>query len=308
VLIKPSGARVYTPGGKPAKKSEYESFTSLSKWFDCPVSYFKHYSERVREPVSKELIFGRAWHGTVEDALVEKMWHGRNMAVNELQNRWHQRWLLELFLARDEMTWKGDQSPEDYFKLGLKLIETWRADYLPGLDPAGVEKSFWIEMTGLKRALYGKIDLMTVDGHLIDHKTSSRTYAELVKIGRVNPRDIDLQLAIYLGGYQSLTKSWPKTVELHRAVLSNPPVIERVIDTYTPEDVQLIFDTQIKPAIAEIERAWKLKSFVCICGKHKIPVEVLPDSDPKPAEEISAENSVPVKTQEARPDAADVPF
>jgi hypothetical protein len=308
VLIKPSGARVFTPGGRPAKKSEYESFTSLSKWFDCPVTYYKHYSERVREPVSKELIFGRAWHGTVEDALVEKMWHGRNMAVNELQNRWHQRWLLELFLARDEMTWKGDQSLEDYFTIGLKLIDTWRVNYLPDLDPAGVEKPFWIEMTGLKRALYGKIDLMTTDGLLIDHKTSSRTYAELVKIGRVNARDTDLQLAIYYGGYQTLTKSWPMTAVLQRAILSNPPSLERILLPYSSEQVQLVFDTQIKPAIAEIERAWKLKSFICICGKHKLPVEVLPDMTPDSVGENSSENSVPVKTQEARPDVETIPF
>jgi hypothetical protein len=308
VLIKPSGAHIYTPEGRPAKKSEYESFTSLSKWFDCPVTYYTHYSTRIREPISKELLFGRAWHGTVEDALVEKMWHGRNMAVNELQNRWHQRWLLELFLARGDMTWKGDQSPEDFFKLGLQLIETWRADYLPGLSPAGVEKSFWIELTGCKRALYGKIDLMTTDGALIDHKTSSRSYADLIRIGRVNPRDVDLQLAGYLGGYQTLTKSWPVRVELQRAVLSNPPKMETIPLFYTPEQVQMIFDTEIRPAIMEIEEAWKLKSFVCICEKHKRPVEVLPDMAPDPVEEISTENSGPVKVQEVRPDADSVPF
>jgi hypothetical protein len=306
VLVKSS--HIFTPGGKRAHKSDFESFTSLSLWFECPIAYYERYTTRKKEPVSKELIFGRAWHGTLEDALLEKMWHSRDMAAKELQDRWHQRWLFELFMARDDMTWKGDQSPEDFFKLGLTLIDTWRTDYLPGLHPAEVEKSFWIELSGLKRALYGKIDLMTTDKALVDHKTSSRSYSDLISIHRVNPKETDLQLAIYLGGYQTLTKSWPKTVELQRAVLSNPPKLETVGFIYTPDQVQLIFDTQIKPAVAEIEHAWKTKSFACICGKHKRPVEILPDMAPDSVEEISRENSGPVKVQEARPNSADIPF
>lgn len=269
MLVRQSKTRIFKPGGGPAKKAEYESYTSISKFIECPTLYHDHYSRKYREPISKELLFGRAWHALCEDALVEKLWHDRNMDITELLDRWHQRWLIELFLARDDFVWKGDQSPEDYFKTGKLLATTWHRDYLPKIYPEVVEGSFWITLSGVSRAIYGKIDVLTKDGLMIDHKTSSKSWEELKKFGRVDADELDLQMSIYHGGYQVMKKGWPRRVLLHRAVLSDNPFIEVVDLTYTQEQVQKKFDTHIKPTIQAIDDAWKSGVFPCMCGNHK---------------------------------------
>lgn len=265
------GPFVFKPSGEPAKKSEYESVTSLQKFRRCPVIYHEHYAHKFREPISKELIFGRAYHGTVEDALVEKMFNGLNMHPDALQQRWHQRWLMELFLTREEFEWKGmpGESPEDFFNIGSALVADWREKYLPALKPLKTEGSFWLPLRGVKRALYGKFDLITVDGMLVDHKTSSHTWEQLTNSRWFDQSEIDLQMCIYHAAYEVLVKDWPKSCELHRAVTKAPFEVERIALNYTPEEVQKMFDKTIKPAIKEIESMWESGVFPCRCGKHK---------------------------------------
>src|SRR5712664_3673663 len=132
MLVRESGTRKFRPGSVLWRWGD-QSYTSLSKFLECPVIYHKFYSDKLREPISKELLFGRAWHGMCEDALIEKLWHNRNMPLAEVLDRWHQRWLLELFLAREDYIWKGEQSPEDYFKAGVVCATMWQRDYLPAL-------------------------------------------------------------------------------------------------------------------------------------------------------------------------------
>ena len=260
MLIKPTGKRIFKPGGEPARKSEYESYTSLSKYLECPAVYYDYYQLKVRESVSKELIAGRAYHGTLEDALLEKMWKEREMGAAELAERWHQRWLLELFLTREEFEWKGDMSPEDYFKAGGLLVEVWRRDYLPKLEPVAIEEPFWVELSGCKRALFGRLDLVTKDKLVIDHKTSGKPWAIMQ-----HPA-IDLQMAIYHAAHQVNHKCWPERVELHRAIFSGEARIETIDLTYTVDQVQEQFDTVIKPTIQAIEKSWESGVFTCNCS------------------------------------------
>ena len=269
------GPFVIKPGGEPAKKSEYESNTSLQKFLECPVLYHDWYARKFREPASKELVFGRVYHGTLEDALVEKMVNRVNIHPAALQERWHQRWLMELHFTGQDWEWKAEaeahQSPEDWFKMGSDLVQLWRQDYLPALKPKHVEESFWLPLTGVKRAIYGKIDLITDDGLLIDHKTSSVVWKEYTTAPWYRPREVDLQMCIYHAAYESLVKDWPKSCELHRAITSGIE-IERIKLDYSGEEVQKMFDTVIKPAIREIDDMWIAGTFECRCKKHtKVP-------------------------------------
>lgn len=265
MIVKATKTRIFKPGGKAAKKSEYESATSIGKWLECPVLYHEHYTKKFREPISKELLFGRAWHGLCEDALVEKLWHERNMAVSELDEIWGFRWLFEMFMARDEFTWKGEQSPQDFFQSGKKLYQQWQAEYLPKLFPSSkIEKQFWIPITDSPLAVMGFLDLVTVDGLLIDHKTGSRTWKQMGKDENAD----DLQMMIYHGAYQEITDGlWPIACQLHRAVIGVG--METIDMTYKPERVQDYFDKTIKPTLASISRAWKSGDFPCTCKRHK---------------------------------------
>lgn len=268
MLAKPTSNRIIKPGGAFAKKSEYESYTSLSLYRECPVLYYDHYTKHKKEPVSKELIFGRAWHGLCEDALREKEWHGRDMSLRELLGRWHYRWIYELESARDAMEWEGAQSPEDFFKAGRKLVVTWRAMWLPRYNPLAIEEPFFIKVTGCKRAITGKLDLITSDGFVIDHKTSGYTWRELIKNGRVNPKERDLQMSIYHAAYSDLQGRMPRGVMLHRAIIGRNTV-EEVDLTYTLDQVQADIDTIVRPTIKAIEESYETGSFKCTCKKHK---------------------------------------
>jgi hypothetical protein len=245
------------------------------------VEYHDHYAHKFREPISKELVFGRAYHSTLEDALVEKMFNNMNMHPEALQARWHMRWLMAM-QEGETLEWKGmpGESPEDFFNTGSALVAYWREHYLPSLTPRpqGVETPFWLTLKGVERALIGKIDLITANGMLIDHKTSSHEWAQLTKSKWFDQREIDLQMCIYHAAYEALVKDWPQTCELHRAVTKTPYEVERIVLNYSPEEVQKMFDGTIKPAIKEIEAMWKAGEFPCRCKKHK----TTPATAPRP--------------------------
>ncbi len=267
MLAKPTSNRIIKPGGGFAKKSEYESYTSLSLFRECPVAYYDHYAKHKKEPMSKELVFGRAWHGLCEDALREKEWHTRDMSLRELLGRWHYRWIYELEAARDRMEWDGAASPEDFYKNGRRLVNTWRTTYLPRYEPLAIEEPFFIKVTGAKRAIMGKLDLITTDGYVIDHKTSSRTWREQKLAGYV-PQGRDLQMSIYHAAYSEMQGKMPRGVFLHRAIVGTAR-IEEVDLTYTLEEVQSDIDQIVRPNIKKIEECYETGSFKCTCGKHK---------------------------------------
>lgn len=270
------------------------------------MEYHDWYARKMRDPISKELVFGRAYHGTLEDALVEKMWNGMNIHPDALQERWHMRWLLEMREGKD-IEWKGmpGESPEDFFNIGSGLVKYWRENYLPGLKPldGGVETSFWLPLRGVSRALYGKIDLITADGLLVDHKTSSHTWDYLQKSKYFNPQEIDLQMCIYHAAYEAKVKDWPRSCELHRAVTAMPLEVERIALNYTPEEVQHMFDKVIKPAIKEIDQMWAAGIFPCRCKKHTPVAATAPRPVATVAEGYAAGTTGgPVTVEEAQTD------
>jgi PD-(D/E)XK nuclease superfamily protein len=277
------GPYVFKPGGIPAKKSEYESNTSLLKFFECPVIYHDWYAKKFREPASKELVFGRAYHLTLENVLREKAISGLAMHPVAMSQRFEQWMLIEAHYGGD-IDWKLDgpeQSFEAYLALGQTLVGMWREQYLPGLKPATkgkdilVEYGFWLPLEKCKRALMGKIDLITSDGLLVDHKTSSHVWKSITtskfhkahEYNGVQFFEEDLQLAIYIAAYEDKIKDWPKSCELHRAITSSSPEIERIVLDYSADEVQTMFDKVIKPAMREIDGMWS-STFPCRCGKH----------------------------------------
>ena len=257
--IKPTKSRVFHKG---EWVSDYDSYTSISRFLKCPTEYAKFYLTYEKEPVTLPLVLGNAFHGLVEDTLIDKMLSKgiSTMTPASIRSRWEQRWLIELDNAerRGAGLEVENVSPEAYFERGRALTDIWIKDWLPKAKPKDVEVPFTLALSGLDRKIYGRLDSTDEDEDLQDLKTSGRKIA-------VTMEEYRLQFALYHVGFQSLYGRLPKKAWVIRAETKSDPIIEP-IDIWMPKaQLQEIFNETVRPTMLAIQDAWKSGVFECTC-------------------------------------------
>jgi hypothetical protein len=267
--IRPKKQRLWI-GKEPV--DNYESFSSISKFLNCPAAFYRQYILHEHEPTNPYLLFGEAFHETVGDILREKEIAGT--ARPDEVDRWTQRfetwWLMVTRDARRSNTglqWNPTYGPETFVDRGVELVKVWLRDVEPGVDPRGVEEEnvFNLTVTGCTRTVYGKLDVTTRDGGLIDWKTSTRTWNAMKE-------EVMLQVDLYHAGYNSLYGVWPSWAKIDIARTSGRPRIDQVPVDRSVAQVQQSIDKVVRPALQAIEKAWDTQDWPCICGYHSVEV------------------------------------
>ena len=87
-----------------------------------------------------------------------------------------------------ETVFTSDESQGDLRRLGERLVAKYMDEVAPKVEPAAVELDVQGEISGV--AVRGRVDVLDVEGRLIDFKTASR------RPSRVSP-DYAFQLATY---------------------------------------------------------------------------------------------------------------
>lgn len=163
------------------------SYSSLGKYNTCPKQW--HYSYVVypdKQQDSAALRFGSAYHKVLEYTYGGKLWQDA----------------YELALGEFDI---GSQ--KDMLRI---LTSMYMSEVFPQYSSRvlGVESTYHIDIPEIDVPLEMKIDLETVDGVLVDHKT----------VGGYKPSiSHNLQLNIYSYGYYKLKGIMPRSVEFHYA-------------------------------------------------------------------------------------------
>ncbi len=270
---------------------DYESYSSLTVFAKCPVLFYQHYFVKAKEASSPEMLLGAAVHATIEDALWEKKM-GTSFAVEWLIERFRILWGVELFLAKNRLEGIAfkEKSPAKYEAAGVELMGRWYKERLPTIRPDLVEWPFELKISGAKRSVYGRIDLVNKGPIVIDHKSTSRPF-ELMKV------EVRKQFGVYIAAYVQHFDVWPAG-EVH--VLSTKgsgTTVEPM--NLNEDDVQEVLDKFVRPKMIAIDKAWETQRFSCTCGSHKDAVILPGDFIGGPITEAQKAMTAPEKEKES---------
>lgn len=148
------------------------SYSSINTWLMCPRSWRFRYQDKEPAPTSPALIFGSAFHDTIEDFIT------REDSV-PLSVIWEERWTAKV-ADESDVAW-GDDSPASLQKTGERMFsDSDIAATVEGLrlaQPENVEKFVELRVPGVPLPIIGYVDLIAGNGIPCDFKTSSRKWA-----------------------------------------------------------------------------------------------------------------------------------
>jgi len=169
------------------------SFTKLSRYETCPLSYKLHYLDRLKSEPGVPLLFGSAVHAVLEGLVLEHMREERVGALSEdrAAELWQEAWT------------KSGMSGLDLFREGLELVHRFVREQgiLEHHDVLAVEKEFRLTIGGFQVLGYldrvDRVDDETVE--VIDYKTNRQLFTR-------EETDASLQMSLYHLAAQEL---WP---------------------------------------------------------------------------------------------------
>ena len=199
---------------------EHLSYSSVSMYQTCPRSWWYRYSSEAVAPVSPNLVFGSAFHKTIENHLLKK-----SEGVS-LFDRWAGCWDDQLKIDSN-IAW--DKSQFEYERLGGAMLSVPDViKVIDNIEPAihneamDVELRVEFRVPGVSVPIIGYIDVVEEDMPA-DFKTSSRPWTQ-------KKADDELQPEFYLAALEQMGY-WGQSKFRYYIFVKNPPGVQ-VIETY----------------------------------------------------------------------------
>lgn len=169
-----------------AVELDHLSYSSISSYLACPANWKFHYLDKIPTATSPELVFGSAFHSTIEEYV------GTSHQCN-LLDVWHTNWALQMETNK-EVHWNGD-TPESMCNLGVRMFTN--PDVAQGIlsikarpDAQGmlmIERKIELRIPGVGVPVIGYIDVIAADGVPGDFKTSSRAWTTDKALNEMQP-------------------------------------------------------------------------------------------------------------------------
>lgn len=214
------------------------SYSSISSYLDCPEYWRRKYIAKEPTASSPALVFGSAFHGTLEQAVLGK--------TPEILSIWGEEW--EKALEKQEVFW-GTDTPEEIFNDGVRMFTN--ADLLaevakikPGIDEQGpkIERKVELRVPGVPIPIIGYIDIILANGTPADFKTSSRSWSD-------DKAQDSLQSLFYLAAMNQM--SIPVNWKFQHIVFvkTKIPKVQILEHSHKPGELFFLFDL--------IKRVWE---------------------------------------------------
>ena len=223
--------------------AEVLSPSQVNTFSDCPAKWCFRYLLDLPEAKSGALVVGEAVHATIAGVLGQKLGQ-QGEPEPELEDV-HEAYAIAWAEASYEAEFREDEEPDALVQLGQALVEKYVAEAVPRIQPAALEHPVSGEIAGVK--VRGRIDILDVEGRVIDIKTAGQKPGEILV-------DHRLQLITYdLLCPESRGKARLDTLVKGRNGAKNP-VIQLVQQSIEigPEDVQ--YAESMYPMVQEAMR------------------------------------------------------
>jgi len=179
---------------------DHLSYSSINTYHLCPRSWRMRYVDKVQTPSASALVFGGAFHDTLE-AAISVLAQGKVSASETawLLQLWSEKWQAKL--SQEQVAW-NEEMPEELAALGARMLGGKldvsgagpnRTESMPqflskivpmmvdmnpdfaGMEPA-IERKIELRVPGVSVPVIGYIDIICADGVPGDFKTSAKAW------------------------------------------------------------------------------------------------------------------------------------
>lgn len=156
---------------------EHLSYSSISTYLMCPANWKFKYIDQLETPTAPELVFGSAFHNTVEAFVVDK--------TQDITTLWSEKWSKQLI--GETVAW-DTANPAELHNDGLRILT--HKDVLAGIlsiQAKQIETKVELRVPGVSIPIVGYIDVITSDGIPGDFKTSKSSWSADKALNEVQP-------------------------------------------------------------------------------------------------------------------------
>lgn len=191
--------------------------SQVRTFFDCPARWWFKYGLHLPERKNSSLALGLAVHQALEVNFREKIETQEDLETPGVVMVFREAWMEQV----PETEFTADESQSELRRLGERLVAKYMDEVAPKVEPAAVELDVQGEISGV--AVRGRVDVLDVEGRLIDFKTASR-----------RPSCVSPDYAFQLATYQQITPGASGEVRIDSLVKTQ--AIQIVQQAYTVEE------------------------------------------------------------------------
>jgi hypothetical protein len=193
LIVAPGVALTIPPATNDALSAKTEPAPVLSPsqvrcFFACPARRWFKYGLHLPERKNSSLALGLAVQQALEVNFREKIETQEDLETTGVLMGFREAWMEQV----PEMVFTSDESQGDLRRQGERLVAKYMDEVAPAVEPAAVELDVQGEISGV--AVRSWVDVLDVDGRLIDFKTASR-----------RPSSLSPDYAFQLATYQQIT-------------------------------------------------------------------------------------------------------
>jgi hypothetical protein len=216
--------KVPTAEGTLAVKTEPASVLSPSQvrtFLDCQARWWFKYGLQLPDRKTSSLALGLAIHRALELNFREKIETREDLDTAGVVMIFRDAWMEQA----GQTEFSPEESQQDLRRVGERLVDKYMDEVAPKIDPAAVELDVQGEIAGV--AVRGRVDLLDIEGRLIDIKTASR-----------RPSWVSPDYAFQLATYRQITPGASGEARIDCLVKTNTPQIVQQSYTVGAADLQ----------------------------------------------------------------------
>jgi hypothetical protein len=173
LIVAPETALTKLPATNAAVIAKAEAAPVLSPsqvrcFFDCQARWWFKYGLQLPERKNSSLALGLAVHQALEVNFREKIETQEDLETTGVVIVFREAWMEQV----PQTEFMPGESQGDLRRLGERLVAKYMDEVAPKVEPAAVELDVHGEIAGV--AVRGRVDVLDVEGRLIDFKTASR--------------------------------------------------------------------------------------------------------------------------------------
>ena len=193
LIVAPAVALTKLPATRGAMDAKADPAPVLSPsqvrcFLDCPARWWFKYGLQLPERKNSSLALGLAVHQALEVNFREKVETQEDLDTIGVVMVFREAWMEQV----PQTVFTPDESQGDLRRMGERLVSKYMDEVAPKVEPAAVELDVQGEISGV--SVRGRVDVLDVEGRLIDFKTASR-----------RPSHVSSDHAFQLATYQQIT-------------------------------------------------------------------------------------------------------
>ena len=197
-------------------------------FMDCQMRWWFKYALKYADPATGKMALGRAVHAALTQNFGQKMETQVDLPMTGVVALFRDAWSGE----REQAEFRDDGDPLELGACGEALVSKYMDEAAPLIEPAAVEMRVQGEIGGIR--VQGWIDLMDVNGRIIDLKAAAR-----------RPSGIESDYKFQIATYAQLTPGASGEVRLDTLVKTKTPAL--ITQNFRVTEQNLLATTKLYP-------------------------------------------------------------